>query len=385
MVSVRLSRPDFLGGLSMTNSSCIFHRMLVLALVGGWLSAVAGCHPIDFYDRSLDLPVGAGMAGAAMEGQVSVPEPPRELAKMSLPAYRIEPPDVIQVELLKLVPKPPYRASTYDVLQIVVVGTLVDQPIAGPYMVEAEGSVNLGPAYGRVQVAGLSIDEATQAIGAHLANTLKYPDVSVQLFQAANIPEVNGTYIVGPDGTVNLRSYGRVHMAGKTLDEAKVAIEQRLSESLASPVVWVDIAAYNSKVYYVITEGGGMGDNVVPIPITGNETVLDAVGQIQGLSQLSSKNIWIARPAPGGFGCEQHLPVDWDEITRGGVTATNYQVLPGDRIFIAEDGMVALNSFIGKMTSPLEQLFGFTSLGSSTFRSLQTMGRNYNKNRGGGF
>jgi len=364
----------------MTNSFCLLRRLAAVALVGGGI-VLAGCQPIDFYDRSLELPVETGMAGtgelAASGGQMpALPElePPRELAKMSLPAYRIEPPDVIQVELMKLVPKPPYRVDTYDILQILVVGTLLDHPIYGPYLVEAEGSVNLGPAYGRVQVSGLTVEESTQAIQDHLSNILKYPDVSVQLLQAANVPDVNGTYIVASDGTVNLRSYGRVHIAGKTLDEAKAAIEQRLSESLASPVVWVDIASYNSKVYYVITEGAGMGDNVISVPITGNETVLDAVVQVRGLSQLSSKDIWIARPAPGGFGCEQYLPVDWDAITRGAVTATNYQVLPGDRIFIAEDGMVAVNNFMGKVISPLEQLFGFTSLGTSTIRSLQTTG-----------
>lgn len=369
----------------MTNSICRLRRLLAAVVVGGWLIATTGCQPIDFYDRSLELPVRSDLVAAHELGiggepaQAAGLEPPRELAKMSLPAYRIEPPDVIQVELMKLVPKPPYRVETYDVLQVVVVGTLLDQPIAGPYMVDAEGTLNLGPAYGKVQVAGLTIDESVQVIQAHLATTLKYPDVSVQLIQASNVPEVNGTYIVGPDGTVNLRAYGRVHLTGKTLDEAKLVIEQRLSETLASPVVWVDIASYNSKVYYVITEGAGMGDNVITVPVTGNETVLDAIGQIQGLSQLSSKDIWIARPAPGGFGCEQHLPIDWDGITRGAATATNYQVLPGDRIFIAEDGVVALNTFIGKLTSPLEELLGITSLGSSTLRSLQSMGRNYNR------
>jgi polysaccharide export outer membrane protein len=347
---------------------------------------LAGCQPIDFYDRSLEAPVGTpGVTQNRSLETVWELEPPRDLAKMSLPAYRIEPPDVLQIELMKLVPKPPYRVDTYDVLQIVVVGALLDQPIAGPYLVEAEGSVNLGPAYGRVPVTGLTIEEAGRVIETHLAQTLKFPDVSVQLLQAATVPEVNGVYIVGPDGTVNLRSYGRVNVAGKTLDEAKAVVEQRLSESLAAPVVWIDIASYNSKVYYVITEGAGMGDNVVSIPITGNETVLDAVGKIGGLSQLSSKDIWIARPAPGGFGCEQHLPVDWDRITRGADTATNYQVLPGDRIFIAEDGMMAMNSFIGKLTSPLEQLLGITSLGTSTIRGLQTMGRNFNRDRGRGF
>ena len=58
--------------------------------------------------------------------------------------------------------------------------------------------------------------------------------------------------------------------------------------------------AYNSKVYYVITEGAGQGDLVARLPITGNETVLDAISQINGLSRLSSKNIWIARPTPSG-------------------------------------------------------------------------------------
>ena len=355
----------------MTNSIYLSRRLLIATLLGGWLIAVAGCQPFDFYEGSVEM-AGGGMG-------MAVPEPPRELSKMSLPAYRIEPPDVIQIELMKLVPKPPYRLSTYDMLQIVVVGTLADHPIAGSYLVEAGGSVHLGPSYGRVQVAGLTIEETTQVIQAYLAQTLKYPDVSVQLVQAASVPEVSGTYIVGPDGTVNLRSYGRVNVSGKTLDEAKVSIEERLSQSLASPQVWVDIASYNSKVYYVVTEGAEIGDNVISVPITGNETVLDAVVQVGGLSQLSSKHIWIARPAPGGFACEQHLPVDWDAITRGGVTATNYQVLPGDRIFIAEDNMVAANNFLGKAISPLETLFGFTSLGASTIRSLKTM----NNSRGG--
>jgi len=31
----------------------------------------------------------------------------------------------------------------------------------------------------------------------------------------------------------------------------------------------------------------------------------------------------------------------------------------------------------------VERLFGFTSLGTSTVRSLQTMGRGYNRNRSG--
>jgi polysaccharide export outer membrane protein len=322
----------------------------------------------------------------ASKNQVISPaaEPPRELAKISLPAYRIEPPDLIEIELVKLVPKPPYRVEVYDVLDVVVVGTLLDAPIDGTFLVAADGTIDLGPPYGPVSVAGRTLPEVTAAVEAHLRLTLKIPEVSVQLLQASGVPPVGGTYMVGPDGTVNLRHYGSVHVAGKTLAEAQRAVESQLARYLDSPAVSVDVAAYNSKAYYIITEGASQGDNVVRVPVTGNETVLDAIAQVQGLSQLSGKEIWIARPAPGGYGCEQHLPVDWDAVTRGASTATNYQVLPGDRIFIAEDGLVATNNFIAKLTAPLERLLGTATLGTSSVRNFQSLGRSFNRSRGGG-
>ena len=105
----------------------------------------------------------------------------------------------------------------------------------------------------------------------------------------------------------------------------------------------MDIYAYNSKVYYIISQGAGLGDRLLRMPITGNETVLDAIAQTNGLSQVSSKKIWIARPTPNG--CDQILPVSWDAITRGATTATNYQILPGDRVYIAEDKLHRVQQF----------------------------------------
>ena len=108
-----------------------------------------------------------------------------------------------------------------------------------------------------------------------------------------------------------------VPIAGKTVTEARIAIENHLKQFLDSPQVAVDVVAYNSKVYYVITQGAGLGDSVRRVPVTGNDTVLDAIGQINGLSQVSSKKMWIARPAPHQFGCQQILPIDWDGIAQG--------------------------------------------------------------------
>ena len=45
------------------------------------------------------------------------------------------------IEMLKLVPLPPYRVDIFDVLQIRVIDTLLDQPIDSYFLVEAEGIV----------------------------------------------------------------------------------------------------------------------------------------------------------------------------------------------------------------------------------------------------
>jgi polysaccharide export outer membrane protein len=345
----------------------------LLALLAATALA-AGCHTVDFYEQDLHLP-----------SQTAV-KPPKELNMVSLPMYRIEPPDILQVELFKLVPKPPYHLEIYDVLQIDVVGTLLDQPILGQYLIEAEGTVDLGPAYGKVRVAGMTVDEATQAITTHLKKILRRPEVSVRLLRSTGLQPIgppDGQFIVGPDGTISLGPYGSVHVAGKTLLEAKQAIEGHLSQFLDSPEVAVRVLAYNSKVYYIITQGAGQGDNVVRVPITGNETVLDAIANIGGISQLSSDNMYIARPAPDEFACEQILPVDWEAISRGANTATNYQLLPGDRLFIEEDTFVAWTNVLAKVIGPLERVAAFGSLGASTIRNFQSLGRNFNRNRGG--
>jgi polysaccharide export outer membrane protein len=331
--------------------------------------ALAGCHAVDFYDQSLQRPVTAAM------------EPPRELAMMSLPAYRIEPPDILQIEMLKLVPLPPYRIDIYDVLQVRVLGTFLDQPIDNFYLVEGEGIVSLGPAYGAVRVAGMTVEEAARAITVRLRQVLRQPEVSVQLARTAGTQPVTSQYLIGPDGTINLRQYGTLHVAGKTVTEIKLDLQKHLASYFDAPEASVDVVAYNSKSFYVITAGAGLGDNVRRMPITGNETVLDALSAVNGLSQVSSAQIWVARPAPPGLGCEQVLPVDYVAIAQGGSTATNYQLLPGDRVFIASDDLITANNWLTKVTAPIERLLGITSLGTSTARSAQTLGREYNRNR----
>ena len=76
-----------------------------------------------------------------------------------------------------------------------------------------------------------------------------------------------------------------------------------LTQYLEAPLVSVDVYAYNSKVYYVITQGAGFGDNIQRFPVTGNETVLDAISQVQGLSRLVEQEHLDCPASPAG--CDQ--------------------------------------------------------------------------------
>jgi polysaccharide export outer membrane protein len=188
---------------------------------------------------------------------------------------------------------------------------------------------------------------------------------------------ISGEHLVRPDGTIGLGIYGSVRVAGLTLDEAQAAIQEHLKKSLkikTSPKVNVDIFAYNSKAYYIISDNAGYGQPVVRLPFTGNETVLDAIGQIGGLPVAASKKrIWIARPGPDHS--IQTLPVDWKAITQDGQVATNYQLFPGDRIYIQSDRLMALDGIVSKIVAPIERVFGVTFLGAQTIFRLQNMGR----------
>ena len=246
--------------------------------------------------------------------------------------------------------------------------------INGLFAIQPNGTVDLGPEYGSVMIEGLQFAEAQEVIKKHLIEgvALKDPKVAISLVDVAGKQTISGEHLVRPDGTVSLGIYGSIWVTGMTIEEVEQAIEQHLSQFIHKPEIRVDVLAYNSKVYYIITDGGGFGEQVIRLPSTGNETVLDAVAAIEGLSDVSSKKIWVARPAPAGMNCAQTMTVDWRAITPQGITTTNYQVLPGDRIYIKADHLITFDNLVAKVVSPIERVMGVILLGDATFDLLQS-------------
>ncbi len=340
--------------------------------------------------RLMTLSIGAtvvfftvGCQSAVNQNAAPAPVPdmdvPKELSMTTHPAITVAAPDILRIDANRMIPLPPYRIEPLDALYLYAPGTAPaggakgEGEINGIYPVDPDGTINLGPNYGgQVRVTDMTALEAEKVLAKALQRQgLKDSTISVSLAQSKGVQQIRGEHLIRPDGTVGLGMYGSVFVAGMTLPQVKACIEQHLSKYLLKPEVSVDVAAFNSKFYYVVTDFAGSGEGVQKFPATGNETVLDAIANIGGLSPVSTKKLWIARPAPSGECLDQILPVDWKGITRRGHTRSNYQILPGDRVFIMGQPLTKLDTQMARALAPVERVLGATLLGTSAVNTIR--------------
>lgn len=186
-------------------------------------------------------------------------------------------------------------------------------------------------------VAVLALLFAAPPVPAVPAYVIEAPDILK--IEVTGLPRkaqpIRGERLVRPDGTVSLGKYGSALVSGRTPDQVRAVVVQHLAGQVKKKradqlAVRVEVAAVNSKFYYLVVD-----DQVYRLSCAGNETVTDAIGQVKGAAELAAKgHVWVARPRPQLAGPEQILTVDWKAITRQVVTATNYPLLPGDRVFV---------------------------------------------------
>lgn len=135
-----------------------------------------------------------------------------------------------------------------------------------------------------------------------------------------------------PDGTIDLGRFGRLIVAGKTLEQIESDVQAAIKaiEPEAGPVN-VRLVDPQSAVYYVLGEVNSPGS----YPFVGRETVLDAILAAGGLTDKASPcNIILSRPGEP-CNCRTVIPICYKHIVQQGDTATNYQIMPGDRVYVA--------------------------------------------------
>jgi beta-lactamase regulating signal transducer with metallopeptidase domain/protein involved in polysaccharide export with SLBB domain/tetratricopeptide (TPR) repeat protein len=174
----------------------------------------------------------------------------------------------------------PYRIGPGDTLLVRAIGTAPDWPVDGEFIVEEEGTIALGPAYGRVEVARLTVREAEGAVLKTLKEILSDPKVQLTIAKKARgasseardadeplaivespgpavesgdllwvevegtLPDqpIKGLFTVSRDGELQLgASYGVVKIAGLNSIDAETRVRQKLSEVVSDPRVEVRV------------------------------------------------------------------------------------------------------------------------------------------------
>ena len=141
--------------------------------------------------------------------------------------------------------------------------------------------------------------------------------------------------LVQPDGTIDLGKYGRPVVAGKTLADIEVIVREAIKAKEKNVIpVTVRQLTRPGEVFYVLGDVNAPG----AFPITGRDTVLSAITQAGGpTKRASQQNIILSRPTTPE-GCRIVYPVCYTNIVQLGDTTTNYQLHPGDRIFVPSKG-----------------------------------------------
>ena len=161
------------------------------------------------------------------------------------------------------------------------------------------------------------------------------------IVQAADLDapvQLPGDQVIMPDGTISLGKYGEVIVAGKTVRDIENLVRAVIKSQGKDPgsqgkdpgPIVARVVSRVSKVYYVLGEVNSPG----AFPLQGREKVLDGIVAAGGLTDRGSRvNIILSRPTPPDS-CRVVLPVCYREIVQLGDTTTNYQLAPGDRIYV---------------------------------------------------
>ena len=130
-------------------------------------------------------------------------------------------------------------------------------------------------------------------------------------------------YTVNEDGRVQIPVVGEVEVAGKSLDEARAAIQEEVDEYLIGSTVSVKLVNFSVTVLGEVRRPGNYY-------VFDNEfTIMDAIGLAGDLTDYGNRRVNIVRRTSEGV---QFSTLDITD--RGAVTSDYYYLQPGDLVYV---------------------------------------------------
>ncbi|MEM6909967.1 MAG: polysaccharide biosynthesis/export family protein [Verrucomicrobiota bacterium] len=177
---------------------------------------------------------------------------------------------------------------------------------------------------------------------------------------------------IAPDGTVSYLQAQNVLVAGLSIDEARIALEEELKGVFKYPRLILTPGEIQSKRYIVL--GKVMSRGVFPLdrPLTLVEAIAESDGFEVGLLDENTVELadmdrsFISRKG-------ERLPIDFRALFLEGDMTQNVELEPNDYIYIA-DGVSSAYYVFGAVTLPGLQFFtpGATIVTALTRRSSYT-------------
>lgn len=134
--------------------------------------------------------------------------------------------------------------------------------------------------------------------------------------------------VIDNDGTIQLPLIGSVDVAGKSTDELRVLLEQRLAQYVKDPKVTVQVIFNGSIRYYLLGQFAQPGVKFADRPMRLLEAL--ALGGSVLLEQASLRGAYLSR---GG----KRLPVNFQRLLRDGDMKQNIRLKSEDTIFIPDN------------------------------------------------
>ena len=139
--------------------------------------------------------------------------------------------------------------------------------------------------------------------------------------------------VVRPDGMISMPLVGDIQATGLTANLLAKRIAERLTEYLASPIVFVHVKDVNSYFIYVMGEVAKPGK----YSLKSYANVMQGISLAGGFTPYAKKNkIKVLRvSAEGPNGKHQiEIPVQYDEILKGNAVPGNFFLRIGDVIVV---------------------------------------------------
>ena len=295
------------------------YRFVTAILVCAFLMSSSGCNTL----ASFGLPFG-GSGNKLLETTETIAEAegysiatPKELLKQPLPNYIIEIGDSVLIEAVK------FDASIR---------------LPGDQIIKPDGHISLGE-FGEYMAHGKTIEQ----IGVEVQNIIDdkiRSDLEVafeiERRQRENDKQISNRRNASADDDEDLAAdeseddVDDLSLSNIEDEEARVALERRIIESILNNEISVRLVTWDSKKIYVLGEVNSPGS----FDYDGTHTVLDALIDAGGLTSSANEHkIIVARPTTCNS-CRIVMTICYDQIVQLGDTTSNYQLMPGDRVFV---------------------------------------------------